>query len=760
MYLRSIMARTFALLAIFTASLLAQRNTAELVGTVTDATGAVVPGARISVSNESTGLRRDSVSNDLGYYTIALLPPGAYRIAVSKEGLRPVTRTGIALQVDQVARVDFSMEVGSVSEAVEVTANVTKVDTHTATLKEVVDQRRIQELPLNGRDANQLIFLMPGVYGTDDTSGLQQGGSARSVVQPGVSSNGGRGNMVNYALDGAFHNDTYTNAGMAMPNPDALQEFSVQTNNFSAEYGRSAGAVVNAVTRSGTNALHGSLFEFVRNNALNARNFFSTTDDGLKRNQFGGTIGGPVYIPHVYDGRNKTFFFFSEQEGIQRQRPSDLSTTVLTEAQRRGDFSARSQPIRDPLTGQPFPGNIIPISRINPLTQSVLEKLIPLPTEPATGLLRYSVPSNNSQRQAVLKVDHQITSKDTLTGRYLYNFYHQLSNDVPLVFATVPDRTTPSHNFSLNEVHIFRPNLLNQVQLSINRRTDVGVPVWKTSLADLGMKNVFSDRPTPTIVLNVSGAFSIQTTEAIVTTPHVYTVGDTVRWTPGGHEMSMGFEYRYQSLHKFYRFLMDPYLTFAGNYSGYGVADFFLGLPSSLQQSAYGEFADLKAPGFSAFFQDNIRVTPRLTLNLGVRIEPSFNYVDIYNRGSIFRPGARTQSYTNAPPGLLVIGDPGVPRSQADSDLNNIGPRFGFAWTPFGNARTSIRGAYGIFFDSSPMSALNNGITNSPPFALNFNYSPVPGTFDDPYAGKNPLPLRLHRRPRISPFPSRCRCQL
>ena len=173
----------------------------------------------------------------MGYYTIALLPPGAYRIAVSKEGLRPVTRTGIALQVDQVARVDFSMEVGSVSEAVEVTANVTKVDTHTATLKEVVDQRRIQELPLNGRDANQLIFLMPGVYGTDDTSGLQQGGSARSVVQPGVSSNGGRGNMVNYALDGAFHNDTYTNAGMAMPNPDALQEFSVQTNNFSAEYG-------------------------------------------------------------------------------------------------------------------------------------------------------------------------------------------------------------------------------------------------------------------------------------------------------------------------------------------------------------------------------------------------------------------------------------------------------------------------------------------------------------------------------------------
>lgn len=736
------MLRVCVLFAAVSVSLLAQRTTAELMGTVTDTTGAVVPGAQIAVTNESTGVRRTSASNELGYYTIALLPPGAYRIAVSKEGFRPVTRTGIALQVDQVARLDFAMEVGTVTEAIEISANVTKVDTHTATLKEVVDQRRIEELPLNGRDANQLIFLMPGVYGTDDTSGLQQGGSARGVVQPGVSSNGGRGNMVNYALDGAFHNDTYTNAGMAMPNPDALQEFSVQTNNFSAEHGRSAGAVVNAVTRSGTNAVHGSLFWFVRNNALNARNFFATSDDGLKRNQFGGTIGGPVYIPRVYDGRNKTFFFFSEQEGRQRQRPSDLSTTVLTEAQRRGDFSARSQAVRDPVTGLPFPGNIIPLSRMNPLTRSVLDRLIPLPTEPATGLLRYSVPSNNNQRQAVIKVDHQLSSRDTLSGRYMYNYYHQLPNDVPLVFATVSDRTTPAHNFSLNHVHIFRPNLLNQVQLSINRRVDLGVPVWKTSLADLGMKNVHSDKPTPTIVLNVSGAFSIQTTEAIETAPHVYTVGDTLRWTRGGHEMSMGFEYRYQSLHKFYRFLMDPYLQFAGNYSGYGVADFFLGLPSNLTQSAYGEFADLKAPGFSAFFHDNFRVTPRLTLNFGVRVEPSFNYVDIHNRGSVFRPGARTQFYTNAPPGLLVIGDAGVPRSQAESDLNNIAPRVGFAWTPFGNARTSIRGAYGIFFDSSPMSALNNGITNSPPFALNFTYSPVPGTFDDPYAGKNPLPLQ------------------
>jgi hypothetical protein len=290
-------------------------------------------------------------------------------------------------------------------------------------------------------------------------------------------------------------------------------------------------------------------------------------------------------------------------------------------------------------------------------------------------------------------------------------------------------------------VRIFRPNLLNQFQLSINRRKDLGVPVWKTSLADLGMRNVYSDKPTPTIVLSVTGAFSVETTEWIITEPHVFTAGDTLRYTTGAHELTMGFEYRFQSLKKLYRWLMDPTMSFAGNYTGYGVADFYLGLPSRLRQKAYGEFANLEAPGYSAFFQDNIRLSPRLTLNLGVRFEPSINYVDIQGRGSVFRAGAKSQIYTKAPVGLLVIGDPGVPEGQARNDINNIAPRFGFAWAPFGNNRTSIRGAYGIFYDSSPMSAINNGITDSPPFSLTYDYSPSPGPFDDPYNGANPLPM-------------------
>ena len=719
----------------------AQQSTAQLTGLVTDASGAVVQNADVSVINEATGIKRDTLSNELGYYTVPLLPPGRYRITAAHPGFRPLTRSGITLEVNQAARVDLSLEVGAVAEAVEVVGDASPVDTQTATLKEVVDERRIRELPLNGRDATQLILLLPGVYGTTDTSGLRQGGSGRSIVQPGISSNGGRGNMVNYALDGAFHNDTYTNVSLAMPDPDALQEFSVQTNNFSAEYGRSAGAVVNAVTRSGTNSLHGSLFEFHRNNAVNARNFFASRDDGLKRHQFGGTLGGPVYIPRLYDGRDRTFFFVSEQETRQVQLPATSNVQVLTAAQRAGDFSGFDGTLTDPATGLPFPGNRISLGRLDPLTKNILDKIIPLPTEPDTGLLWFSVPNNNSERQIVAKVDHQFRASDTLSGRYFYNYFDQKAFDTPLVFATRPHRVTPSHNFSAAYTHIFSPALLNQVQFSLNRRSDVGTPVWNTGLADLGMTNVFTDRPHPTFVMNVTGAFSVETTETITTAPHAYTAADTLRWTKGRHQTSFGFEYRYQSLYKNYRWLLDPYPTFDGTFTGYGVADFFLGMPNSLTQSAFGEVGQLHLPSISAFAQDNIKVTPRLTVSLGIRYEPFVPYVDDGDRVSAFRPGAKSQVFVNAPVGLLFVGDPGVPRGGTESDLNNLAPRVGFAWSPFGNARTSIRGGYGIFYDSSPMSAIANVFQNVAPFGTRITLEPPPGPFSDPYAGHSPFPL-------------------
>ena len=739
----ALLALLVCLLAGGTTNLFGQRTT-QLSGRIADPTGAVVPGATVVVIHDDTKIQRDTTSNELGYYTVPLLQPGRYRVTVRKEGFRPVTRSGITLEVDQAARVDFLLEVGTVTETVEVTANVSTVDTHSVTLKEVIDQRRIRELPLNGRDPTQLILLLPGVYGTTaDASGLRQGGSGRGVVQPGISSNGARGNMVNYGLDGAFHNDTYTNVALAFPNPDALQEFSVQTNNFSAEHGRSAGAVVSGVTRSGGNQYHGSLFEFHRNEAVNARNFFATAGDGLKRNQFGGTFGGPVR-------RDKTFFFFSYQETRQVQRPADRSTTVLTEPQRRGDFSARRTPITDPLSRQPFPGNLLPISRLNVVTRNVLDKLIPLPTEPDTGLLRYTVPNSNTLRQMVLRLDHNFGPKDTLTGRYLYNYFYQPPYDVPLVFATQLDRKTPNHNLSLTHTHTFRPNLLNQLQFSLNRRTDQGQPVWKTSFVDLGMRNVVTDRPNPNFNLNVTGAFAASVTEKITTTPNAYTVSDLARWTAGRHEASFGFEYRKQNLNKNYRWLLDPAMRFEGDFSGFGVSDFFLGLPSFLDQMAFGEVGEQEFPVYSAFAQDNIKVTPKFTVNLGVRYEPLIPYTDKGNRVSVFRPGAQSQVFTRAPKGLLFVGDPGVSNSGTQSDLSNFAPRVGFAWAAL--PRTSIRSAYGIFYDSSPMSAITNVFQGVAPFGTRLQLRPPPGPFDDPYLGNNPFPLPFPP-PRDVSFP-------
>ena len=730
-----------AIATLLSALVFGQGNTAQLTGAVTDESGASVPDAKIEVTQEGTGTKRYGRTSQLGYFSIPQLPPAQYRVTIKQQGFRTVVRSGIQLAVGEIARVDLTLQVGQVSESVAVTADATHVDTQSATLGAVVDERRIRELPLNGRDATQLIGLLPGIVGTTDTSGLRQGGSGRGIVQPGYSSNGARSNMINYNLDGAGHNDTYTNVSLAMPNPDALQEFSVQTNNFSAEFGRSAGGVVNAITKSGTNSPHGSLFEFHRNNAANARNFFASTDDGLKRHQYGGAIGGPVYIPRVYDGRNRTFFFFSHQETTQRQRPANFSTVVPTEAQRRGDFSAYGGTILDPLTGTAFPGKQIPVSRLNPVTKNMFDRILPLPTEAATGLLWYAVPANSDERQSVLKMDHQFSTNDTLTVRYFYNYFRSLPVDSPLVFATRPDRYTPSHNVSIGHTHLFSPAVLNQLQFSMNRRQDIGTPVWNTSMADIGVKNVYTLPQYPTFVVSVAGAFSVETTENIVTAPKNYAISDILRWSKGRHQMSLGFEYRHQTLYKSYRWLLDPTFRFDGDFSGYGVSDFFLGKPSRLTQNAFPQTGEMRMPAYNTFFHDTIRLTSRFIVNAGIRFEPYTPYTDDGDRVSVFRPGAKSGVFTNAPAGLLFVGDPDVPRAGTQADINNLAPRFGFAWTPFGGARTSVRGGYGIFYDASPMSAIANVFQTVAPFGTSITLQPPPGTFDDPYRGANPFPM-------------------
>ncbi|MGI8958327.1 MAG: carboxypeptidase regulatory-like domain-containing protein [Bryobacteraceae bacterium] len=729
------------------------QETGQLRGRITDSSEGVVIGATVEAVNVATQVSRTTVSNELGYYSIPLLPAGGYTLKVSAAGFRSMTRSGITLQIDQVAEFNFTMQVGSVTQTVDVKTNASPVDTETSTLKGVIDERRIVDLPLNGRDATQLILLMPGVVGTtSDSGGLQQGGSATGIIQPGISANGARGNMVNYQLDGAPHNDTYTNVSLAMPDPDALQEFSVQTSNFSAEYGRSAGAIVNAISRSGANSLHGDLFEFNRNAAVSALNFFDTQSDGLKRNQFGGTLGGPVFIPHLYHGRDRTFFFFSEQETRQVQTPSDQSTTVLTAAQRAGDFSAYPQPIIDPQTGLLFPNNQIPLSREDAVTRNVLNKLIPLPSDPATGLLLYSAPNTNQGRQILAKIDHHFSNTDTLSISYLYNYYYSPAYNSPLVFATQPSNTIPNHNVAVNETHIFGPSTLNEFHFAVNRRTAIAQPVWTTGFNDLGMQDISINSPTHDFNLYVNGAFNASVQEKDTTSPSDYAVSDVFRRTAGRHDISIGFSYQYQNLYKDYRWLLDPAMSFSGIYTGYGVADFFLGLPSAVEQNAYGQQGNQHMPVYGAFVQDNVRLTPRLTVNIGLRYDPFVPYVDKGNRMSLFHPGQQSTVYPNAPIGLVFPGDSGVPGGGSEPNLKNLAPRVGFAWAPFGDTKTSIRSGYGIFYDSAPMSALTNVFQNVAPYGTQLILTPPPGNFDNPYAGKNPFPLPFPP-PRNIKFP-------
>src|SRR5690606_25669918 len=332
-------------------------------------------------------------------------------VDIELTGFQAVRAENVVVRVNEEVRLDATLRVGDVTETVTVSGMASTVDTTSATLKTVVDQKRIEELPLNGRNPTQLLQLVAGVV-TDTRTSLTSG-STYPGVQP-VSSGGARANTTNYVLDGGSNNDHYSNAPNPMPNPDALQEFSVQTNNFNAEYGRQMGAVVNAVTRSGTNDFKGIAFGYLRDSSLNATNFFTPgVDDGLNRKQFGGTYGGPI-------ARNRTFFFGSYQGTLERRVPPDATALVPSAAQRAGDFSSLTSAIRDPLTGQPFPGNRIPAERLNPTSLAILSK-VPLPAPrpgDAANQLRYSIPQQLDDHQHLTRIDHRFTDAHQIYGRF------------------------------------------------------------------------------------------------------------------------------------------------------------------------------------------------------------------------------------------------------------------------------------------------------------------------------------------------------
>jgi len=741
------MSRLVAVLGLFVVGAIlsrAQNVTGSVAGVVKDPSGSVVPSITVLAINEGTGARFQTTTDSDGQYTIRAVPIGVYSLTAEAQGFKRFETVGVRLQVNEVARVDITLAIGATTETVTVNSEVVTVDTTTAVLKTVVDQKRIEELPLNGRNPTQLVRLVVGTatdWRADTTSGTTYPG-----VRGGVSVNGSRANAVNYILDGAQNNDHYSNAPNPMPNPDALNEFSVQTNNFSAEFGRQSGGIVNAVTKSGTNQFHGSGFWFVRNQAVNAANFFSPIvngekrQDGLKRNQAGATVGGPVHLPRLYNGKDKTFFFVSYQSTLERRTPNQVGIVVPTAAHRRGDFSALGRQITDPATRQPYPGNQIPLNQLSPISLAILEK-VPAPT--SGNQIFTAAPNNFDDDQFLVRIDHQVTANNRITGRF-WNSYAETPaflNPSNYLEVTV-GRTWLNRSASITDTHAFGANLTNQLFFSFNRTDGNNVPAFPDrSLTSLGSKYYNDDKPQWHVT--VTGYFgTLNTGDTNQFLRDEYQFGDTVRWTKGRHQLTLGGEYGYGIGDVVNNFTANGQWNFnaQAGFTSDALADFLIGRFNTLRQGI-GEYRQTRFHRFSLFAQDSWKVHRRFNIDIGVRFEPFFPFRELDGKVAAWRPGQRSTRYVNAPVGVLFPGDSGVPDGGFDVAMGNFGPRLGFAWDVFGDGRTSVRGGYGIFFDMPNTIAMNNQ-SNQAPFGtqVTINGNAV-NSFADPWAGTtNPFP--------------------
>ncbi len=704
------------------------QGSVTIFGAIADPSGGAVSGATVTVVNTGTGASRQTTSGVDGGYVVSQLPIGVYSVSAEAAGFKKAVQADIRVTVDENRRVNLELQIGSLSESVTVQAEEVQVETRSGALREVIDSARIVELPLNGRNPLQLQYLVAGSGGVN-TAGQEQNDS--------VSINGSRPNTNNYTLDGADNHDPYFNTPSIFPNPDALEEFSLQTSSYSADRGRNAGAIMNAVTRSGTNTLHGTVFEFLRNEKLNARNFFSATVPPFKRNQFGGTLGGPVR-------KDKTFFFGSYQRTAERSSPGSVNPTVLTTAQRQGDWSSLRTALRDPRGGT-FPNNIIPASRLNKASQNFLEAFVPVPTR-ADGLYPFASQQKIDDHQAVTKIDHVLSESNRLSGRFLYNWNsnYQVANNISLpgFLAQIKYR---NYSAAGTDTYILSPRLINTFTFGYNQidRDQVSVVPGNKSWTDFGAGFVraFPGDPIVGFDTNVNGYFRPQARYPLHHYRKSFQVSEGMNWTAGAHFLRYGIDIRRDLLKLQENFQCDPQVVFRATFTGNAAADFLLGLPSSFTQIA-PTANNPRTTEIGAYIQDDWKVSRKLTLNLGLRWDPFFPNSDPERRFAQVRLGLQSVKYPSAPLGYVFPGDPGVPPSTIDTQWQDWGPRLGFAYDPMGNGRMSIRGGYGIFYSQVRQQA-NNQVSNDQPFAIQLSTTNPTGGLDNPYADTgNPFPFK------------------
>ena len=725
----SVFARLLSAALLLVTGLQAQSSTANILGTVADPSGVPMPNVTVTATQTQTGEARTTRTDDSGYYLLPSLPVGLWRVDVRADGFKAFRRDGIQLDVNRNARVDVSLALGDVTQSVEITGDAPQVDTRQVQLGSLVDSRRIRELPLSGRNVYSLAALIPGVSSVGAQTVSTRDGNTLRV-------NGSRSRHSTFLMDGGSNNSHWRNGGNAAPNPEAVQEVKIVTSNYNAEYGRSSGAVVSVVTRSGTNEWHGSAYEYLRNDKLNARSFFVPTVPPLRQNQYGAALGAPII-------KNKLLQFGGWESLRIRSNQFINSARTPTAAERQGQFTGT---VRDPLTQQPFANGIVPVSRMDPVSLKILD-IVPLPNT-ADGRLESLRGTPSDQHQLTTKTDYLISDSHRLAGTF---FHMWNSRFKPFNGSTqIPGygeyrESYGQYNAVITETWVVSATTLNEARFNYVRNKYDDRPqtqlAWSSFGSQIPVAANFHQPFPPDIRLNGRWRMGAendnqgQRDDSFIAT-------NTLSLMKGAHSLRIGGYFSYDRYDALLSLAGAGIMTVGGEATGNVLADFMLGRATSLRQTN-GTHRSFRKWDVQTFLQDDWRVHKRLTLNLGIRYELYPRFYSLLDDLQTFRPGVQSTVIPGAPLGMAFEGDPGINASMAKLDKNNFAPRVGLAWDVTGSGRTAVRAGYGVFY-TTPF-ADSATYLQQQPFQTDITVFGI-STFVNPYAqfpGGTPFPATV-----------------
>jgi hypothetical protein len=722
-------------------------STSQVSGVVQDATGAAVPGAQVRLIQTDTAAVRSSVTGQDGAYLFPSLAIGPYRLEVAKEGFSAYAQTGIVLNVNTNPTINVTLKIGGVTEQVMVQAEAVAVETHSTGVGQVIDHQSVVELPLNSREPTQLILLA----GVATTQGVVANdlNSNKNFPTVTISVAGSNANQISFTLDGGTANNPFNGLNQPLPFPDALQEFKIETSALGAQNGQHAGAAVTVATRSGSNEIHGNVFEYVRNYLFNGRSATALVRDSLKQNQFGGTVGGPIV-------KNRLFYFAGVQGTIKKSNPANSTGFTMTPAMMQGDFRvvASTACQTKPITlAAPFVGNQIPLSQMDPISLKLAKYLPAQGLQNDCGLFTYATGANQNQYQIPVKVDYTVSAKQSLYARYMLS-----NNDTPVQWdpsnpfftGSTTAQTNTIHSAVIGDTYVISPSVVSSTHIGADRGINPRfLPAFKTP-GDFGIP--VTPFVPALLTISITGGPSLGggASNPGYFNTLVYSGSEDLTIIHGKHQLQVGAQYMRSYMHAQNNRGVNGNLNFTGQYStvggttGLGYADFVTG-----RLNAFGQgrpfYDDDKSDYYGLYVQDAWRVGQHLSLNLGVRFEPYLpqhnmdGYVEAFSManflaGKIGNAPKATPALT-PPAGLIFPGDSGYPPgNQYNFKANHFLPRIGLVWDPFGDGKTSVRASYGLLYDT-PHMFFYTRVSNNPPWGATLTRTGGPFPLSNPWDG-------------------------